>query len=229
MVSYHLRLPNKRWPRILMVFAVAVAIILGSSVYLVRHSYVNNLKPVSSSQQLKEVSIPLDSSMHQIAKILSDAKVIRSTWAFEWYVRNQNVSDKLIAGTYSFRPSQSVQEIVAILTEGKISSKLFTILPAQRLDQIEQAMINAGFKPGDVKHALDPSLYAGHPALVDKPASASLEGYLYPESFARISSTKPETIIRQSLDEMQKHLTPDLRAKVIFIPCVLSNYIDFRC
>ena len=43
----------------------------------------------------------------------------------------------------------------------------------------------------------------------------SLEGYLYPETFHRTATTSPEEIIKQSLDEMQKHLTPDLRAAIV--------------
>jgi UPF0755 protein len=63
-----------------------------------------------------------------------------------------------------------------------------------------------------VDKALYPAQYADHPALADKPTNASLEGYLYPDSYQKTADTKPETIIRASLDEMQKHLTPELRA-----------------
>src|SRR5690606_16511226 len=51
-------------------------------------------------------------------------------------------------------------------------------------------------------------------ALVDKPSKASLEGYLYPESFQKTAETSAHSIIRASLDEMQKRLTPDLRAQI---------------
>jgi UPF0755 protein len=50
-----------------------------------------------------------------------------------------------------------------------------------------------------------------HQALVDKPAGASLEGYLYPESFQKTSETTPKQIVMASLDEMQKRLTPTIR------------------
>src|SRR6185437_15214148 len=54
--------------------------------------------------------------------------------------------------------------------------------------------------------------YAGNPALVDKPAGASLEGYLYPDSFQKSSSTDVQSIIKESLNEMSQQLTPNLRA-----------------
>jgi UPF0755 protein len=130
-------------------------------------------------------------------------------------VRNHDARDRLQAGTYSLRPNQGVIEIVTILTHGKVATDKVTILPGQRLEQIKEALINnAGFSAAGVDAALDPSLYADSPALADKPRTASLEGYLYPETFQKTADTKPGTIIEASLNEMQKHLTPEIRSAI---------------
>lgn len=215
MVSYKLQLPKKRWTKILASLAVAVTLLLGGAVYWVRHTYIENLKPVSASQKSQLVTIPLGTSVKEMADILHKAGLIRAGWAFEWYVRNHDVRDKLQAGTYSLRPSQSIEEIVTTITQGRIDTNLVTILPGQRIDQIKESLINNGFSPNDVDRALDPDLYTSHPALVDKPKGANLEGYLYPESFQRTADTKAENIIQASLDQMQKHLTPELRAGIV--------------
>lgn len=194
---------------------IALVLLVGAAAFFGRHAYLENLKPVSASQRSQQITIPLGTSVKEIGGILRDAGLIRATWAFEWYVRNHDARDKLQAGTYSLRPNQSVAEIITIITQGKIKTDLVTILPGQRIDQIEQALINSGFSPEDVKRALDPSVYANHPSLVDKPKSANLEGYLYPESFQRTANTDVETIVRASLDEMRKHLTPDIRAGIV--------------
>src|SRR5690606_12457415 len=89
---------------------------------------------------------------------------------------------------------------------------LVTILPGQRIDEVRRSLINYGFSEREVDEALDPQSYPRHPALVDKPKRASLEGYLYPESFARDAATTPKNIIEASLDQMHEALTPDLRA-----------------
>ncbi len=191
---------------------VAATILATGTVLFVRQYYTNNLGPVSSSQKTITVIIPSGASLDEVATILEKAKVIRKAWAFKQYVLSRQKEDEIQAGTYAIKPSQSVEEIVEIITEGRVASNLVTIKPAQRIDQIEQALVNSGFAPEDVKAALDPAMYAGHPALVDKPADASLEGYLYPESFQKTAETKPEQIIRASLDEMQKRLTPEIRA-----------------
>ncbi len=193
---------------------LCLAVLGVGTVLLIRHTYDEQLKPVSSSETVQLVDIPLGASVGQIADALKSKGLIKETWAFEWYVRGNQLRDELKAGTYALRPSQTVAEIAAVIAKGKIATDLVTILPAQRLDQVRSTLINSGFEPSAVDRAMQPSQYANHPALVDKPATASLEGYLYPETFQKDSTTQPEDIIRQSLDQMQKRLTPSLRSAI---------------
>lgn len=190
---------------------VGVFILLVASIG-VRVLYNQALKPVSASQHNVLITVPAGASVTEIATTLKNAGLIQESWAFEWYIRNNNARDKLQAGSYYLRPNQGVKGIVEALTQGKIATNLFTVLPGQRLDQIRNALINnAGFSAEAVDAALKPDNYRDHPALTDLPSGASLEGYLYPESFQKTAETSPETIIRQSLDQMQKHLTAEIR------------------
>lgn len=215
MMEYSLHKGHRRLKRALLVCGLILLLIMVGVIYSVRRVYVMNLEPVSSAQRAQQVTIPIGSSINEIAVILKNAGLIRETWAFEWYVRNNNLRDKMQAGTYSLRPNQSISEIATILTQGKVATDSVTILPAQRLDQIRTALINSGFKEADVDEALKPENYAGHAALVDKPEGASLEGYLYPETFHKTATTKPGAIVRLALDETQKRLTPDIRAGIV--------------
>jgi UPF0755 protein len=176
------------------------------------HFYSENLKPVSSHGATQTVVVDSGATPGRIANLLHDRQLIRNAWTFEAYVRHEGVGEYLQAGTYSLSPTQSVPDMVAQLTHGKVTTQLVTILPGQRLDQIKQALINDGFSEDDVNAALEPTQYEGNAALVDKPAGNSLEGYLYPDSFQRTSATKASTIIQESITEMQNHLTPDVRA-----------------
>ncbi len=178
--------------------------------------YAQNLQAISASQKSQLFMIPEGAGAKQIAALLKEANLIRAAWTFEWYVRSNQLGDDMQAGTYSLRPNQSVQDIVRVLTQGEEATDLVTILPGQRLDQIRHALVQKyGFDAGLVEAALRPETYAGHPALVDLPPGASLEGYLYPESFQKTAATVPVTIVRSSLDQMQKHLTPDVRAGIV--------------
>lgn len=198
----------------LIIISSVIALLLIVSAVIVRQSYQANLQPVSNDKTKHVVTIAPGSTTAAIADALKAKGVIKSDWAFEWYVRNHELRDELKAGTYLFSQSQSVPDIVDTLVDGKVATDLVTILPAQRLDQIRATFIKAGFSEQSVDAALDPTQYADHPALRDKPKDASLEGYLYPESFQKTGATKPSDIVRLSLDEMNLRLTADVRQAI---------------
>jgi len=211
-MRYTNRPPKRRWPRrVLVILLVGAVLIVGATV-AIRYIYNENLKPVSSSTTIQLVTIEEGSTIDTIAKQLEQKKLIRSAWAFRLYVSSKEVRSALQAGNYELAASQSIPEIVSQLTHGKVATNLVTILPGQRLDQVRKRFIQEGFLEKDVDAALDPKTYAGHPALVDKPTTATLEGYLYPDSFQKSGQSTAASIIGASLDEMNSKLTPDLRS-----------------
>ena len=199
--------------RPLIIIGIVLVILFSGLGYVAVRYRNNNLKPVSTNQTTVTITIPTGSSLSDVSMLLKKNNLIRNEWVFKQYVRSKGLQDKILAGTYALKPSQSVSDIVEILTEGRVDNELVTIKPGQRLDQIKQTFINAGFSVKETEEAFEPAQYEGHPALVDKPRGANLEGYLYPESFQKDGTTKPTQIITSSLDEMQKRLTPELRAQ----------------
>jgi len=211
---YDLRTIRRRRPwlkRFLTGVGILCLVLVVATVVIWRF-YEANLKPVSSHASAQSITIDQGASPRDIADLLHDKGIIRSAWTFEAYVRHEGIGEYLQAGTYSLSPSQSVQGIVSQLTHGKVTTELVTILPGQTLAQIQQSLINDGFSKVSVQAALQPAQYEGAAALVDKPTGNSLEGYLYPDSFQRTSTTTPSEIVQESIAEMQKHLTPGIRA-----------------
>lgn len=214
--------PSRPWVRRVLLVAGVLLLALVIATVAIWRFYSENLKPLNPRGTAQAVTIESGATPTAIAKLLHDKGIIRNAWTFEAYVRHKDVGEYLQAGTYSLSPAQNVPGIVAQLTHGKVTTELVTILPGQRIDQIRRSLINDGFKEADVDAALQPTQYEGNAALVDKPAGNSLEGYLYPESFQRTGSTKVSTIVQESIAEMQKQLTPDIRAA--FATQGLSTY-----
>lgn len=203
---------RRRLIKWIVLLVVIGALIAFGIVLVARNYYKTNLKPVSGESTLIEFTIKEGATLDEISQTLKDKKLIRNKQIFEQYVRNNGTATDIKAGTYELSPSFGVPEIVGIITEGKIASNLITIEPGVTITQVEKILKNAGYSENEAKAALDPSIYKGHPALVDKPDGANLEGYLYPESFQRTSNTPATNIIKSSLNEMQKQLTPEIRA-----------------
>jgi len=214
--------PKRRIPKRLFYITLIAGVIFVGSVVAVRYAYGQSLRAVSSSTEVTLVQVKDGASVDSIAKDLEAKKLIKSAWAFRLYVSSHEAQGSMKAGSYEFAPSQSVADIVAQLTRGKVATNLVTILPGQRLDQVRKRLIQDGFTEKDVDDALNPVNYKNNPALVDKPAGATLEGYLYPDSYQRIGTTTASDIITDSLEQMNKHLTPDLRSA--FAKQGLSTY-----
>lgn len=176
-------------------------------------AYNHGLSAVSDNPKTQIVTITKGESVQQIATKLERAKLIRSGWAFQLYVRKKGVADSLQAGTYALAPDQAVPAIVKTLSRGDVATSLVTILPGRRIDQVRADLINAGFAPQAVDAALDPAQYSDIPILAVKPADVqSLEGLLWPESYQKLPTTEPATVIRAALLAMNEQITPDVQA-----------------
>lgn len=212
-MKYRLHSSTKRraWVRWLAIGVVAVGIVALLASASLWYGYHNGLQAVGGTKTVS-VTIREGESVADIAAELKAAALIRDTRSFEYYARFHKASQYLQAGTYNFSSAQSVPQIIAMLTHGKVATSLVTILPGQRLDQIRQSLIDQGFTAADVDAALEPTQYENSPIFVGKPAGTNLEGYLYPDSFQKSSQTTAKTIVQQSLAEFEQHLTPDIKA-----------------
>lgn len=213
MSAYRMHERKSRIPRRIKWLAVALVIIVIAAIFFARHFYVTNLQPVSATGKAQVVTVQPNSTVSDIAKLLKEDGLIRDSHTFELYVAVHDERDSLQAGTYKFSPSQSVPQIVGALVNGRVATDLVTILPGKRIDQVRSAFVKAGFEPAAVDAALNASQYrATYPALADNPSGASLEGFLYPDSYQKTANTDPKIIVEEALTEMQKHLTSDVRS-----------------
>lgn len=212
MANYTLYSRVRRWPKRILYSALVLIVVLVASVIAVRQVYDYELRPVSGDTTQKVFVVTPNESVATISNNLHKAGLIRQTWAFERYVSDKNIGGKFQAGTYRLSPSENGREIAEQIADGKVAVDLIVLLPGQRLDQLKQAFIRAKFDPAAVEAAFQPDQYADSPALADKPKGASLEGFLYPDSYQKDADTDPKVIVQASLAEMAKHLTPDIRA-----------------
>lgn len=202
------KIPGRVW-RVLA--GLVVVLVLG--VIFVRHLYTSDLQPVSTSPKTQIFTVQSGSSVKEIADDLGKAHLIKSAWAFQLYIHSKVLNSNLQAGTYALSPSQNVSSIVTTMTKGKVATRLVTILPGRRIDQVRADMINSGFTPASVDSALAPAQYSDMPVMAFKPANInSLEGLLWPDSFQKDPTTDPSIIVRESLVEMGQHLTPSVQA-----------------
>ena len=81
---------------------------------------INSIENNQNIQNLKivNVNIPQGSSASEISSILDSTGVITSKLAFELYLRNENLTDKLRSGSYEIPNNLSFDELTSVLLKG---------------------------------------------------------------------------------------------------------------
>lgn len=202
--------------RILLVASTLLGIIVlvaigGLIWYSVQLSAVNSADTTKKFVQIKSGSSP-----SMIANTLKEEGVIRSQTAFLWYTRLEGVQNQLQAGSYRLSPSESTQEIVGHLVNGKVDTFDVTLFPGATLVDntstpsdkkydVTTALRRAGFTDQEITAGLsaDYSDYATT-LFQGRPAGADLEGYIYGETYRLSSSATVEDVLRASFEQYWK-------------------------
>jgi UPF0755 protein len=170
--------------------------------------------PLDVNGHGRRVNIEAGLAPGEIASILEQNGIIRSALAFRLYTSWQGVGSQLQAGTYVLSPEQSLQEVVNHVVEGKIDALRVTVLPGLTTSELTQELADGyGFKKSEVEEAL--KMTYDHPLLASKPAKASLEGYIYPETYEISGNAAPEELFKISFDELWERLQEDNLLKQI--------------
>ncbi|MBP9667394.1 endolytic transglycosylase MltG [Candidatus Saccharibacteria bacterium] len=168
--------------------------------------YGQQLRPVDpGSNQLVTVKIPVGTSSAQLSGLLKQHRVIRSSIAFEWYVRTRGVGNKLQAGLYKISRGSSVASIVDIITSGKTETFIITFLPGATLAEHKKVLSQAGFSAAEIQAALL-AHYSGK-IFAGQPAKASLEGYVYGETYAFPADATASQVLERSFQELDRVVT----------------------
>ncbi len=165
--------------------------------------YQHALSPVDASHTDKiPVVITSGSGPATIAKELQEQGLIRSTVAFSIYTRLTNTQNFLQAGTYRLSPSESTPDIVGHLTNGKVDTIDITFIPGSTLAAHRQVLLKAGYSTEEIDTAF--ANRPDRPLFEGAPASADLEGYIYPETYRVSTSASVTDILAVTFGQFEK-------------------------
>ncbi len=196
---------------------ILIILILGiwvwSGVYLPKepNSAETVVFSVKKGEGAKEISINL-----------KEQNLIRYKSLFRVYVLIKGFSGGLKAGEYSFSYSMNIPQIVEKLVSGKVIEKKITIIEGWNLKDIGRYFENEGlFSSEDFFYKVTPTeeyIFADFVEefdfLKDKPAGATLEGYLFPDTYEIFSGDGIENIVRETLANFGKKLNQDLKEEI---------------
>lgn len=162
------------------------------------------ISPPSDDDRQVRVVVESGDTVATIANTLYEQDLIRSRLAFGLYTQLSGTRSKLQAGGYVLSANQDVPSIVEHMTTGRTDEFDVTILPGMTLDELREQFKDDGFSDEEITAAFNAAY--DHPLLASKPAGATLEGYVYPETYRMSADQTLEALFTRVFDEMYQTL-----------------------
>jgi UPF0755 protein len=173
--------------------------------------------------------------VNKISQNLHDDNLIKNKLVFETWLWLKKSESKVIAGVYQIPEDISIRHLanLLILGPGK-AQQAVTLLEGwtrelmkdslEKVDFDSQEFISFSAKASDWENDYD--------FLADAPSKASLEGYIFPDTYFVDQSVSVGDLIRKTLNNFDKKLSQDIRdeisrqGKTIFEVITLASIIE---
>ena len=178
--------------------------------------------PMSESHTTYTIDIPKGASFKRIVEILQESGLLKSKLLFYSLAISQKAASHIRAGEYEFMSDLSPFEILRKLVRGEIKGYLVTLPEDITLKEVAARL--ASYKLVDEKIFLD---LASNRDLLDSLgiASASLEGFLYPDTYLLDRSMETREIIRIMVSQFWKKVTPEMLARAVEIGFTTEEFV----
>jgi UPF0755 protein len=155
------------------------------------------------------VDLPAGTRQADIARRLADAGVVPDPWTFQFAVRLAGAGRRLQAGEYKFSAAASPREVVARLAHGDVYRRGVTFPEGLTIREMAPIVERAGLGSADdfVRIASDGALAAPF-----DPGARTLEGYLFPSTYAMPHQASASEVARAMVAQFEKVFDGKLRA-----------------
>ncbi len=138
-----------------------------------------------------------------ISNKLAEQNLITDPDLFRLFLRYNGLDASLEAGDYELRRNMNMRDIAEALQKASFEEVTITIPEGWRAEQIAEMLTAEGIMDGAVFLAtVRQGVGVEHPLLADRPAGASYEGYLFPDTYRLPVNATPEDLISRMLNNM---------------------------
>lgn len=141
-----------------------------------------------------------------IAQRLEDEGLVKSAYAFLSYNFYRGRHQDLKAGRYEISPAMNTSEISAKIAEGRALPELVITFPEGLNLRQWQERLEPHFPSIDLFAYTVSDFWDDFPFLRDAPAEATLEGYLYPDTYYFSKQTEGRQLVNRFLANFQRQL-----------------------
>ena len=156
------------------------------------------------------VELPAGTSVSGMAQRLADAGVVSDPMTFRIAARLSGADRQLQAGEYRFSEPMSAFQVVTKIAEGDVFTRPITFPEGLTIKEMAVVFEKGGLGSASAfeKAATNTTLAAGF-----DPGARSLEGYLFPSTYALGRQAGADATVRAMVEAFDRAFDPELRAE----------------
>ena len=156
------------------------------------------------------VELPAGTSVSGMAQRLADAGVVSDPMTFRIAARLSGADRQLQAGEYRFSEPMSAFQVVTKIAEGDVFTRPITFPEGLTIKEMAVVFEKGGLGSASAfeKAATNTTLAAGF-----DPGARSLEGYLFPSTYAIGRQGGADATVRAMVEAFDRAFDPELRAE----------------
>ena len=208
--------PRRRSRRLACAFAVVavlavLAVALGGTVLYARSQLE---APAANHTTVVTVDVQKGETLDQLADQLQSKGVVRSAFFFRWFARFKGLADQLRVGRFRLDTGMGASAVIARL-EGAPDVAVARITLPEGLTAKQMASVveqsGVGVTADQYMAEVNNGSFS-EPFLSGRPVGASLEGFLFPDTYDVPKGSTAHQIVQMQLDNFAKRAAPLLQS-----------------
>ena len=201
---------SKLFGNIIKIMAAASAIFLLGAAAFFYQSFFKPAFPAKSA--LTPFVVGQGDNLFKIAANLENAGFISNQWVFDAYVLLKRKYNVLQAGTYFLTPASSAKEIADAIIDGDTALVTVTVPEGLTIQQTEERLRELGAIGISGQKAERWKSEFGF--LQSAPENASLEGFLFPDTYHFPYGLETEGVTRSMLENFDQKMSEEMKTEI---------------
>ena len=197
------------------------------SAYLSMHQEELNQSVSDDPTPVTFVVEPGETATGVAAKLEEEGLVVSGD-VYGRFMAYHGLDVSLEAGTYRLRPNMTMHEIADALQHGGADAVTVTIPEGWRMEQVAWLVEEQGMMRGDDFLAYARTAIYDYPWLAGRPQGASLEGFLFPDTYELPTEATPANLVDLMLAVFDARVAPEIEGRLPGKTIFDLNLSDYR-
>lgn len=202
---------NLSKPKMIAAISLVIFFLIMVGFFSVLNIFLNT--PASSDKEEVSFTIEKGQSVRNIARNLEEKGLVKDDLLLLFYLKGKGLSGDLKAGNYRLAKNNTPKQVVDTLTNGKVASVKITIPEGWTNTQIADYLENKGIVEKNDFLAASKEKY-NYPFLSDLPEGASVEGFLFPDTYLLSQNVTSKEIIEKMLQNFEEKLNDQIKTEI---------------